>query len=144
MQLKKRRLSKGWSQEQLAEISGLSVRTIQRLEKGEKPGLETLNALAAGFEISSSELQKVSDEPAKVEVVEIAAEAFIPKKWKGFILHLATSMVVITWLLGMNYAFELESDLINWLSYLLGVFLVLHVGNLIWTADRRDPPDAPK
>ncbi len=32
MDLKKLRVEKGWSQEQLAEISGISARTIQRLE----------------------------------------------------------------------------------------------------------------
>lgn len=44
------RLENGWSQEQLAEFTGISVRTIQRLEKGQKPGLETAKALAAVFE----------------------------------------------------------------------------------------------
>lgn len=41
------RLKKAWSQEQLAEVASLSVRTVQRTEKGQKPGLETLSALAS-------------------------------------------------------------------------------------------------
>ncbi|EOC1311427.1 helix-turn-helix domain-containing protein [Cronobacter turicensis] len=44
------RLARAWSQEQLAELSAISVRTIQRIEKGEPPSLETLSALAAVFE----------------------------------------------------------------------------------------------
>lgn len=39
-----------WSQEQLAEISGLSVRTIQRVEVGESANFDTRRALARAFE----------------------------------------------------------------------------------------------
>ena len=38
-----------WSQEQLAEISGLNVRTIQRVEQGQAASLDTRRALAAAF-----------------------------------------------------------------------------------------------
>lgn len=55
-QIKTLRLAKAWSQEQLAEISALSVRTIQRVENGEQPSLETLSALAAAFEVSVATL----------------------------------------------------------------------------------------
>ncbi|HCD3190865.1 TPA: helix-turn-helix transcriptional regulator, partial [Klebsiella oxytoca] len=50
------RLKKAWSQEQLAEIASISVRTVQRTEKGQKPGLETLSSLASAFEVNVSEL----------------------------------------------------------------------------------------
>ncbi|TAM06370.1 MAG: helix-turn-helix domain-containing protein [Paraburkholderia sp.] len=39
-----------WSQEQLADLSGLSVRTIQRVERGEPSGLDTRRAIARAFE----------------------------------------------------------------------------------------------
>lgn len=58
MSIKQRRLDKGWSQEQLAQQSGLSTRTIQRIEGGQKAGLESLKCLAAVFEISVSELMQ--------------------------------------------------------------------------------------
>ncbi len=54
MLLRKMRLQRGWSQEHLAELTGLSVRTIQRLERGHPCSLETLNALAAVFETDIS------------------------------------------------------------------------------------------
>jgi len=56
--IKKFRISKGWSQEQLAQFSGLSVRTIQRIERGHNAGLESLKCLAAVFELDVSILQK--------------------------------------------------------------------------------------
>lgn len=45
MLVKRLRTQRSWSQEQLAEYSGLSVRTIQRVESGNKASLETLKCL---------------------------------------------------------------------------------------------------
>ena len=41
MIIRKLRLERSWSQQQLAEYSGLSIRTIQRLEKGRVPSEES-------------------------------------------------------------------------------------------------------
>jgi transcriptional regulator with XRE-family HTH domain len=48
------RFHRRWSQEDLAAASGISVRTIQRLESGEPVALATLSAVAAAFEESPS------------------------------------------------------------------------------------------
>jgi len=58
MNIQQRRLEKGWSQEELARHSGLSTRTIQRIESGQKAGLESLKCLAAVFETSISALMQ--------------------------------------------------------------------------------------
>ncbi len=58
MSIKQRRLDRGWSQEDLAMHSGLSARTIQRIESGQKAGLESLKSLAAVFETTVSELMQ--------------------------------------------------------------------------------------
>jgi transcriptional regulator with XRE-family HTH domain len=52
MIVRKLRLRNGWSQDQLAELADVSVRTIQRVERGHKPSLETAKALAAVFEVN--------------------------------------------------------------------------------------------
>ena len=52
--IKKMRLSRGWSQEQLASLSGLSVRTIQRIERGQSSGLESLKCIASVLETDVS------------------------------------------------------------------------------------------
>lgn len=44
------RETRQWSQEQLAEISGLNVRTVQRVEQGLSASLDTRRALASAFE----------------------------------------------------------------------------------------------
>ena len=52
MSIQSRRLKKGWSQEDLARHSGLSSRTIQRIESGQAVSSESLKCLAAVFETS--------------------------------------------------------------------------------------------
>lgn len=63
------RKEKAWSQEDLAERSGLSVRTIQRIENnGSKPRPFTLQTLAKALEVEVSRLlkqeEKAEQEPA--------------------------------------------------------------------------------
>ena len=57
MIVRKLRLQHGWSQDQLAQLSGLSIRTIQRIERGQTPGLDSLKSLAAVFDVHVTELQ---------------------------------------------------------------------------------------
>lgn len=54
--VKKLRTEKNWSQEQLSEASGLSLRTIQRLESGGNASIETLRALSEVFDIDPKAL----------------------------------------------------------------------------------------
>ena len=56
MSVQKLRLKFGWSQQQLAEASGLSVRTVQRIEAGYPASTESLKSLAAVFEVDYSTL----------------------------------------------------------------------------------------
>lgn len=57
------RLEKGWSQEQLATIAGLSTRTVQRIENGEQASLETLTAIAAALGVQVSDLNASPQTP---------------------------------------------------------------------------------
>jgi transcriptional regulator with XRE-family HTH domain len=41
----------GWTQETLSEISGLTVRTVQRVENGEASSVDTRRALARAFQL---------------------------------------------------------------------------------------------
>ena len=64
MHLKKMRLSKGLTQKQLAEGTGLSIRGIQNYELGLRlPTYEILIALADYFDVSLDYLVGRSDEP---------------------------------------------------------------------------------
>ncbi len=54
--VKKLRNERTWSQEQFSSISGLSLRTIQRIENEGRCSQESKKALAVAFEISANDL----------------------------------------------------------------------------------------
>lgn len=54
--LKQLRESRGWTQEQLAEIAGLNARTVQRVEAGGNASAETGMALASALDCPLPEL----------------------------------------------------------------------------------------
>jgi len=85
--IKKLRLKRQWSQDQLAEMSGLSIRTIQRIEKGENAGLESLKSLAAVFEIN------IEDSDKKEEIEQIRKEEEYVQNLKGFYKLLAIGIL---------------------------------------------------
>ncbi|ENO0290394.1 helix-turn-helix transcriptional regulator [Enterobacter bugandensis] len=65
-----------WSQEQLANISGLNVRTIQRVEQGLSASFDTRRALASAFEFEDIDvLNKPFTIPSEDEV-KAAKEKF--------------------------------------------------------------------
>lgn len=54
--IKKFRNERSWSQDHLASVSGLSLRTVQRIENDGVCSLESKKALAAAFEVNASNL----------------------------------------------------------------------------------------
>jgi len=58
MLIKELRQKRLLSQEQLAELCGLSLRTIQRVESGHRIGFASLRALAAEFNVNVESLEQ--------------------------------------------------------------------------------------
>ena len=58
MILKQLRMSRRLSQEHLADMSGLSVRTIQRIESGKNASVESLKCLASALEVEIATLEQ--------------------------------------------------------------------------------------
>tara|TARA_R110000851_G_scaffold248181_1_gene400682 strand:+ start:140 stop:598 length:459 start_codon:yes stop_codon:yes gene_type:complete len=85
--IKKMRLERHWSQDQLSEMSGLSIRTIQRIENGENAGLESLKSLAAVFEIN------ITDSDKTQEREQIRKEEEYVQNVKGFYKLLAIAIL---------------------------------------------------
>lgn len=105
--IKEMRLERHWSQDQLAEMSGLSIRTIQRIENGENAGLESLKSLAAVFETN------IVDSDKKVEMEQIRKEEEYVQNVKGFYKLLAVTIMslVVPLILAI-------SDSSNWSIFL--------------------------
>lgn len=141
MGLRKLRLQRAWSQEHLAQVSGLSVRTIQRIERGQSPSLDSLKSLASVFEQSSSDLESLlcgtstqapSDKatPDMNTSIENSAEEqrIIEhvKELKGFYTHLITYVVVISFLLVINLVTSADYLWVIWPALGWGIGIVNH------------------
>jgi transcriptional regulator with XRE-family HTH domain len=92
------RLERHWSQEQLADMSGLSIRTIQRIENGENAGLESLKSLAAVFETNITDSNKTD------EIEQIRKEEAYVQNIKGFykLLAIAILSLVVPFIIAVN------------------------------------------
>lgn len=76
----KLRKSKGWTQEMLADFSGLSQNAITAIEnKKAWPGIATVRKLAAALSVSEEELflsSPLKPKPTKEELLEKIAESY--------------------------------------------------------------------
>ena len=117
--IKKMRLERHWSQEQLAEMSGLSIRTIQRIENGENAGLESLKSLAAVFDTN------IADSDKKEEAEQIRKEEEYVQNVKGFykLLFLAIINLIIFLWIAIN-----DSDSEGWFLFL---YMIIFWGILL-------------
>lgn len=129
MLIQKLRLKHGWSQQQLAEASGLSVRTIQRIEAGHPASIETLKSLAAVFEVDFSTLNpELTMNPTAVDPAEQQeAEAFrYVRRLRGFYLHLMRYVVVVLALLAINLIVTPQRLWVVWVMAGWGLGLLFH------------------
>src|SRR5207248_759695 len=90
------RENRGWSQEQLSEISDLSVRTVQRIESGQPASLETLKAIAAAFDLDVQDLTKTDQEHSRNAKV-------------AFLVRVSTGKELLN-IVGGADAFEFDHD----------------------------------
>lgn len=129
MSIQKLRLKRGWSQQQLAEASGLSVRTVQRIEAGEAASTETLKSLAAVFEVHFSTLspEQTMSTPAASAAEKQEREAFrYVRNLRGFYQHLLQYVVVILGLLAINLVFTPRYLWVLWVMFGWGIGLIAH------------------
>ena len=133
MLIQKLRLQRGWSQQQLADLSGLSVRTIQRLEQGQVASTESLKSLAAVFEIDFSTLQEpdmntatAPTTPAGFDAEEALAFAQA-RKLRGFYLHLTQYVVTLCILLTINLWTSPHYLWVGWVAMGWGIGIFFHV-----------------
>ena len=135
MIIRKLRLQRGWSQDQLAEFSGLSVRTIQRLERGSVASLESLKALASVFDVDmktfSSEGTDMTAQKNQPEIIEVSEEErdalHYARQIREFCDGLAVFVVVALVFLGVVGTGQLgdKSYIVFWVLGGVGVGLLI-------------------
>ncbi len=142
MNVRKLRLQRNWSQEQLAQVSGLSIRTIQRIERGQTPGLESVKSLAAVFDVHVESLLMENDmtQDDQIDKTEQQAMEYV-RDIKGFYSHAIKYVVVISLLFVINLATDASYiwawwPMLGWgiglLSHGLNVFEVFNLFSPSW------------
>ena len=122
MPIQKLRLKRGWSQQQLANASGLSVRTIQRIENGAAASTESLKCLAAVFEVDFATLAPGDTMDDRKE-----QEAFRHvRKLRGFYVHLFQYVFVNLGLAAIDLIFMPRYLWVLWVIAGWGVGLLGH------------------
>lgn len=111
MSIQKMRRDKGWSQEELSLHTGLSVRTVQRIENGKTASLESLKCLAAVLETSVSFLTQEqtmttlnttnSQTQYFVDEAELDAIAYV-QNIKAFHLNWICFLIIMPCLVAVN------------------------------------------
>ena len=134
--VQKLRVQRGWSQEQLAALSGLSVRTIQRIERGQPASTETLKSLAAVFEVDfntlrSPEMPAMPTSPTlpvpEPTVGEDEALVLLRvRKIKAFYLHLAQYALILAVLTIVNLWTSPRYLWVGWVALGWGLGLAMH------------------
>jgi transcriptional regulator with XRE-family HTH domain len=112
-----------WPQEQLAELCGLNVRTIQRVESGSKASLETLKSLASVFEVDISRLTE------EITVIDKESEDWksLPWFYRANMVGIKTrgSAVTIEFLLVfIAFAFLPFGDTVRAIGFLIAAYIV--------------------
>lgn len=123
-EIKKLRLDKGMTQEELAERTNLSVRTIQRIENGEvDPRAYTLQTIASALEIEFEVLNNIRED--EYDPVIARQRAF----WLPM-LHLSGLFVflfppLIIWLAKKDQIEEIKDHGVDVINFQLSMWLIL-------------------
>ena len=129
MLIRKLRLQRGWSQEQLAELCDLSVRTIQRLEKDDRASVETYKSLASVFEVNFQKLRQQQERSMNKQLNISNDEHRVieqVREIKGFYSHLVSFLTIITALTLLNASMEVDYWWVLWVIMGWGIGLASH------------------
>ena len=96
--VKNSRSARGWTQQQLAEIAGLSLRTIQRMENQGQASHESCNALCAVVELHREQLLLISRDAGSANKIPgwLLSVAFIAI----FVIGIVVGILSAGWLAG--------------------------------------------
>lgn len=124
------RLAKGWSQEQLATIAGLSTRTIQRIENDHQASLETLGAIAAALGMQVGDLTNQTPEQTACSTAELAARRRVEDE--GLLLRKLVRLVVLSLiLLAINGIIQPQYWWSLWAIGAIGLGLVMRAARTL-------------
>ena len=92
--IKRWREERHWSQEHLADLAGVGLRTLQRIENGQQASADSLKALASAFQVDVTALY-VDPEAEAASIIKAKNAKTSDAIRMSFFIHLAS------WVLGM-------------------------------------------
>lgn len=111
--IKRWREERYWSQEHLAGLAGIGLRTIQRVENGEPASLDSLKALAAAFNVDVISL--AVDQEAEAEAVMKRQNAKTNAALRlSFWIHLASYAMGIVTFMGISIGIGGDTFVMKW------------------------------
>jgi transcriptional regulator with XRE-family HTH domain len=131
MLVQKLRLQQGWSQDQLADLAGVSVRTVQRLEQGKAASTETLKCLGAVLNVPFHDLKPMQQDDMNMMNIEQklsndeALALRFARKLRGFYAHVAQYFAVISLMAVINY-FTSDYPWVLWTAFGWGTGVLAH------------------
>ena len=128
--IKRWREERQWSQEHLAELAGLGLRTVQRVESGGQASHETLMALAAAYNVDVSALS--------VDPSDVAMDMLTRKNAKAraalrlsFWIHLASYIIGAVVFIGISWGMNAGYFVMKWPLIWWTVGLVAHAATVV-------------
>ena len=125
--IKKLRVRKGFSQEELSERSGLSLRTIQRIENGEtEPRGDSLRRIAFALDVTSDEITDwtLQDDKGFLMILNLSALSFIISPVLGILIPL------IIWISKkdkIRHANDIATELLNFqITWVIFLFFMIY------------------
>jgi len=113
-------------------LSGLSVRTIQRIERGRTPSVESLKAIASVFEVDFTNLREPEMETTAVtaDANGVNADEALAlrrvRKIRSFYMHLVQYCAVIIFLTVVNLLTNPHYLWVIWPAVGWGVAVLMH------------------
>lgn len=132
MIVRKMRLEKGLSQEQLAHMAGVSTRTLQRIERGANASPETLKCIASVLETDFGNLRKEQNMPTDThpdlpQLSDDEREAMeYVRDIKSFYMHAFQYAVVMIGLTIVNLLTNPGTLWVLWVAFGWGIGLLSH------------------
>ena len=100
--IKRWREERHWSQEHLADLAGIGLRTIQRIENGEAASQDSIMALAAAYNVDVMALSIDQEEEAVKIVAKKNAKTRAALRL-SFLIHFASYVLIgIVVFMGIN------------------------------------------
>ncbi len=123
--IKNWRKERCWSQEHLADLSGISIRTIQRVENGGVAAPDSAQSLAAAFGVDATVF--MIDAVEEMDRTEDFKQAKNNLQFKlSFWIHLFTYLFVMALLISINLAKSPEDLWVLWPAIGWGIGVAAH------------------